>query len=1792
MNCKFKISLRAVALVIAVSLLLNVAISIPKTLAKGNIIEIYNADDLMEQVVLSANGKTFEGDTIRLMNDITLTDADYTNLQTTYASLGLATFTFNIKEKSPFMGEFDGNGKTISNLRYDISGSSASSEADTGLFAFTKGANIHDFIIKDSVIDADYRGGIVAGLAQNTVFNNISVQNSTLTLYCYNVVLTLGSDGGLTGGVLVGKAEHCYIYNCEANGCTVSTNTTSGVEAISGKGMYLGGIVGDLDGGVLEYSRVQDSITRKSDGTIDVQRESLIKIHYDVAVRALGGIRAYAGGLVGEMQNGAFCIDSFSTADMDVYTATYVSVGGGNSGHIGGIAAAVRGSRCEIKRCHFAGEATSKQYNAVLVIPIIQNNKNISGLVAKFDGGSTTNSYFKYELNPDVEMKVLGDDTATSDYGPKNNDTYVNQSFWEGRNYDFSGTIKRENYYDYGSQSEVYDHTNKWVMDYYQGIPVHGNSMAATFDFPNAGTLEIDYTELIGAPNSTTRPLFPATQGFTTMEDTIRIAMQLNKGYKVNAWYYNTDFHETSIANYDDLESLKKTKISEDENHIITNLNVENANATLTITGTIDDKPVIKDNDLFIADVQANVIFNELDGTEIWNEWYDYRDSLPDITYSQCPTSPTAIFVGWTTEADTSDSTPGYEKITSGLLNNIPIYKTGDPIEKPMELYPVFADLITNVKVAIEGHHTSDVTTRTDDGLKVGDVSVGQEVDPETETVRYYVELENFTGEDKGYRFLGWYADTSKTAPDYTGGVNKSLGDSSNKYRYYLDEYDLTQYDSDSNQLLIVAKMEYLVTYRVQEVGGDLSGPYKDEVTYAERWEAYNDNFENIDGPDFVDATFSHWADKNDTKVDSNTKIQKPLTVYEKTNGDGYGAYSITIHSDFPGAASSLDSDGLKDAGWEVSYTIASSDYNFVFWSRERTDSDKGRVLSTSNPFEYSGNLNTTGADILYTAHFTADVDFYGKDGNIKAATTRRYLDKVFISPDQVSAATYTYKYLNGGAQKGSYVHVPAASPSDADMYMQGYYFIGWINKDALTTDEWNYVYDIHSEDAYCTSDINRALPYVMSKEEVCTEPMDLYPVYVKYGSILTDANVDIPEVAEQNGIVNDVTIPDYVIKKLGIKLQPSEFYQSGYNGNNYIDENGNVTITVTAEDNVTQVIPDKEQKYQVKSISVYKDNVLLGELSVGKNVIDGKVVTVTEDTTNLMWSFDYIVEPGHDYKFVANYEPLVLLYHTSANDIHVEIRNPGDLVGEQPRTALNGYVFEDWTDEKPVADNWYSTDTSATMISPEDVVNESKELWPVFKKITIQVNSNIDDEVGDTAHRSATWQSDSVSESVMLSADLIVGEYTFMGWYTGWDVTQTDAVAEASASLLSDKLEYTVSGDVLLTDTVYTAVYKKVFTINYFDTNGNLIDSVYLIDGASRSFVQNISENEESLTVPIDQDAFLNIFDSMEDNQLFKEWYWLREDSSKVTWKDFYKESAVDSMKNAGTRVMNLYPIILEATAKDSKGQNVTVVTQETINIVDGQEVITVNEPDIQFSFHLEESATVLEAYLNFPATDKAGNPVSDKEWYAQPSLLIKVVEKTFKVDGLFDESNIDVDVKLYEDKAISVSGEHIIQTEAIQEQSIVASEGNTTVFYFSGLVTIEKKLTDSDEPFVFYITEYDASTNSYNGERHLVIVKAGSKATIELPCGYYSVTEDKAWAWKYQTSITKDGESVVGETAEVVLSVGKDGSVKTEKDTQTGDIIVIPIEFCFTNERDTSKENWFGAYDYEKNVFNKVEP
>jgi hypothetical protein len=265
------------------------------------------------------------------------------------------------------------------------------------------------------------------------------------------VVVTLVTDGGLSGGGIVGEAVNCVLYDCESFETIVNNNNTAGVSALGGKGLYLGGLVGTADEGTLiEYSRVTGGE---------------VTSYYDVAVGALGGNTLYVGGIAGQLQKGSKVADCFATADLYYYAATYVSVGAGNSGHIGGIAAATYGDACQIERCHYAGTPTSKQYNAILIIPIIQENVNLSGIVDKWKPGTVTSSYYKESVTGEID--ILGNDKSTAEYGPLSDEQYRDLTFWQSKGYDFLGMTDRHTKY-----SEA--HKNLWVMDETLGIPVHG----------------------------------------------------------------------------------------------------------------------------------------------------------------------------------------------------------------------------------------------------------------------------------------------------------------------------------------------------------------------------------------------------------------------------------------------------------------------------------------------------------------------------------------------------------------------------------------------------------------------------------------------------------------------------------------------------------------------------------------------------------------------------------------------------------------------------------------------------------------------------------------------------------------------------------------------------------------------------------------------------------------------------------------------------------------------------------------------------------------------------------------------------------------------------------------------------------------------------------------------------------------------------------------------------------------------------------------------------------------------
>ena len=164
----------------------------------------------------------------------------------------------------------------------------------------------------------------------------------------------------------------------------------------------------------------------------------------------------------------------------------------------------------QVIRSHYAGNMESYQWNAVAVIPIIQSNVYLAGLVERDWEEDTRlyNSYFKrndivgkdeaIKPYPQGYVRSLGDwlglnhgdesSAAGFGYGPIADDAkYADRLFWEGEGYDFEGDELRYSTID----NQGKGHINKWIMDDYLGIPVHGDSVKATLDFPGAGDVTI-----------------------------------------------------------------------------------------------------------------------------------------------------------------------------------------------------------------------------------------------------------------------------------------------------------------------------------------------------------------------------------------------------------------------------------------------------------------------------------------------------------------------------------------------------------------------------------------------------------------------------------------------------------------------------------------------------------------------------------------------------------------------------------------------------------------------------------------------------------------------------------------------------------------------------------------------------------------------------------------------------------------------------------------------------------------------------------------------------------------------------------------------------------------------------------------------------------------------------------------------------------------------------------------------------------------------------------------------------
>lgn len=1748
---------------------------------------IKNANDFLVYVALSRERDT-SGWRVYLDNDIVLNDDD----MKTIVSHTVKHLSFGNKEH-PFKGVFDGQNHTVEGLSYDKD--AFDPERDTGFFAETNGATIKNFLVKDANVWADFRGGIIVGKAVKTRFENVMVMESTLHVTCANNALNLITNAGFEGGLIAGELDGCTLYNCEVRGGRAVNNTTSGVQALGGEGLYMAAFAGYVTNSTIEYCRVTP--TRKDDGSIGMTD---VTNKYDVAIGALGGNNVYASGFVGCMAGEAKIIDCFSTAQCYSYAASYVGVVAVTRAWTGGLAGRILTEKGnELVRSHFAGDLSSRQYNPIAVIPIIQNDVNLGGIAARAnkDDATVTECYFKPSVslngssqgNP-AKKKIPsfgGDGTTKGDgYGPWDDERYTTRELWEEHDYDFCAGTMRSTAND-GTLDGP--HPNEWAMDYKLNIPVHGQSVKATIDFPGAGTATIEATKL-GIEQKTSDPyafavsavLAGTAQGLAQGDTSVTFKQdtsakpegltEANGGYRFMGWFrepgVNVNRIDADNAWFNgktDADAVKAGKqVQKNEAHEITSsYTADNAKGAEAFKG----------NDLFIASYEAQVLFYNVKGeTLAWQsgeehdkstDWYRYGVGLtPAAPADRGTLSASATFIGWTTQpSGEAGMHGGYAAITSPelaeLKNAGAFYPAGTEITVlgPTDFYPVYTDYVSNIMTVFEGNEqdaTDDQTRR--DGVGKTDVKVETAEDG---TSAYTVQVLDVSGKaiseegqlPDGYRFLGWYE-------------NKGTEDAPLEVRVSRDPSYTLPADVDlTAPHTYIARFEYRVDYYVRAY---TNHEFTDSKLLCSVWNRYQTPFEENVGSTFVRENVVHWGPEHvdhgikdsyetcGTRFTKETLVVSPLNAYSHNVKNDTGADTLKnlyADTDFPGAATL--SDTWTSASLNVTVKPVNDRYRLNFWTLER---DGEYWTYVKNPIE---SMVRTDKKYYVRAMITTDVNFYNKGDNVVRTATRRYESNLLQTEVNGADPTFTYYYPHVNksvkvaekpedGEKGSYESplTLEASPTDADMAVPGYKFLGWISTAEVQKDSdvWKYIYDV-AGDSYVTSDPDKAEPYLATDESKVTQWQDAYPVYAKYDVSYT---TNLHRAGFEG--TDNVNVPSYNIAPV-------------------INADTNPATATVTPDVTTPVYKAGGELYKLQKVEIELPN--------------GEIKTLPYDVEHGTCS--YPVEPGGAYTFVAYYSPLAVVYHLNATDVDGKVAQQDDMLGN-----LNGgipkptydvstidadtgkfNVFVGWTEAQPAPGKGYvAWSEGIRMVSASTVVKAPMELYPVYRPSLVTVQSNIDSKLANpdlVRSLGRTDSGDQISLEVK-AAEEVEGtdgtKYDFVGW-------SRDYVNDGQYTLMTDDEKYPLEGSEPFESVTYTAVYKKTpLKVRYHDTEGNVIytatvdpndTSVLRGQDGNAGFVQTVKVPKmggngnpvyddkgepvmEPKEVAYDPEAYSAIVAFLGERadsslkELFLEWQWVNGDKA-VAWSDFKGKPV--------TANMDLYPVTYKVVANDtSDDASPKNVTGQLKWLLDPNAANTIDDKSDKAPF----KACFAKPFMGTQLTVHV-----DRVGYGLPG------QTPAPVNGKY--------VSLYS----SGSGEGSFELTNRLDYKLTGdgtqSDGNA-VFDFAATHTLKivKQTQDSwakGKTFRFKVSRAGMDGNAL--EERTVEVTVSSDAQLKdgsawysgaielaVPAGIYTVEEDSAWAWRYSNQIGVPGKQP-GDKAQATISAASSANDATFTCTNT---------------------------------------
>lgn len=1772
---------------------------------------ITNEADFISCVALSRLRDTSQWH-VYLDNDIEL-DSD--DMKAIVANT-VKHLSFGNKEH-PFRGVFDGQNHTVEGLNYDKD--AFDPERDTGFFAETNGATIKNFLVKDANVWADFRGGIIVGKAVKTRFENVMVMESTLHVTCANNALNLITNAGFEGGLIAGELDGCILYNCEVRGGRAVNNTTSGVQALGGEGLYMAAFAGYVKNSTIEYCRVTP--TRNEDGSIAEKGMTDVTNKYDVAIGALGGNNVYASGFVGCMAGGAKIIDCFSTAQCYSYAASYVGVVSVTRAWTGGLAGRILTEEGnELVRSHFAGDLSSRQYNPIAVIPIIQNDVNLGGIAARANKGdaTVTECYFKPSVslsgnsqgNP-AKKKIpsFGGDgtTAGGSYGPWDDERYTTRELWEEHDYDFCAGTMRSTANDDALGGS---HANEWAMDYRLNIPVHGQSVKATIDFPGAGTATIEATKL-GIDQATTDPyafavsavLAGTAQGLAQGDTSVTFKQdtsakpeglsEANGGYRFMGWFRESNVNVNRIGQdnswfdgeTDDAAVKAGKRVEENTAHEKT--------STYTADNGKDHAKSegFKGNDLFIASYEAQVLFYNVKGETLnWKDgvkhdasvdWYRYGVGLkPAAPADRDGLSGSATFIGWTTQPSNEEGMSGaYAAITSTMLTELKNAGAFYPADSeitvvgPTDFYPVYSDYVSNIMTEFEGNEQDelgDVTQRVGVGNTHVDVQPG-----ENGTSFYTVQVRDKDNKPlsdggklpEGYRFLGWY-ENKRNADGSEVEVRVSRDPS-----YTLPaDVDLTAPHT------YIARFEYRVDYYVRAY---TNHEFTDSKLLCSVWNRYQTSFEENVGSTFVRENVVHWGpehvdhgikDRYDetcgTRFTKETLVVSPLNAYSHNVKNDSGADTLKnlyADTDFPGAATL--SDTWTSASLNVTVKLVNDRYRLNFWTLER---DGEYWTYVKNPIE---SMVRTDKKYYVRAMITTDVNFYNKGDNVVRTATRRYESNLLQTKVNGADPTFTYYYPHVNksvkvaekpedGEKGSYESplTLEASPTDADMAVPGYKFLGWISTAEVKKDSavWKYIYDV-TGDPYVTSDPEKATPYLATDASKVTQWQDAYPVYVKY-------NVNYTTNLHRKGFdgTPSINVPRFDITP---KLDSQQ--------------NGDVVATVNPDITTTVYADGTGGAYQLKKLEIELPDGTVNEL---KPTVEGGNI------------YSYSVEPGKPYTFVAYYTPIAVVYHLNDEDIDGKLAQEGDSLGSLKDgiplptynvgdidAATSKYnAFVGWTEAKPAAGSGYVVwPDGLPMVNKNTVVKAPMELYPVYRACTAQVLSNIDDDLANPGSIRGFERSASGDQISLVATTHVEGKtgtsYDFVGWSRDYNKEN------GSYTLMTDDNKHPLEGNEPFEDVTYTAVYKITpYKVRYHGVDGSVICTATVDSGVDRAtgagFVHNVEVPKvdesgkpvyddngnpvmEQKSVAYDPDAYSKIVALLDERaaangdvrELFLEWRYVPAVGAPKSWNEFKGEPVKGDM--------DLYPVTYRVAAND---------TSDT------------------------ERPVAMTAQLKWLLDPTAGNTVDNnadeapfKACFAEPfmgtQLTVTVKRASYGPGASMAEEPVnDQYVSLYSLGSGNGSFDLANRLESKKTGEGGQAPGNA-VFNFAKThaLTIVKKTTDASamgQTFRFKVTK---TAEGASPETRVVEVKVDKQqpengetwyvgsVQFAAPAGIYTVEEDTAWAWRYRGELSTPGKAP-GKTAELTISSASSANDAT---------------FTCTNTRVNDK--WIDGSDRAHNVW-----